>query len=108
MEGTEAFGYELVVSFPDQSPSFAHGFEAGKIYERLSRINVGEGSAASFVTLILPGNGEVVRRIAEAKGWKVEIEPSTEAPNDWHKAEFTKVRPSRDRPNPHGLRVVEE
>jgi hypothetical protein len=99
-------GYELVVAFTDQSPNYAHGFEAGKIYERLSRINVGEGSAAAFHTIIHPENAEVLRRIAEAKGWKAVIGPSQEAPNDWYTAEFTKVGPSRDKPNPHGLRVV--
>jgi hypothetical protein len=106
MTEDEIAGYELVVAFTDQSPQYAHGFEVGKIYERLSRINVGEGSAAAFHTLIHPENAEVLRRIAEAKGWRAVIEPSKEAPAEWYTAEFTKVGPSRDKPNPHGLRVV--
>ena len=93
----EASGYQLVVVFPNQSPSFAHGFEVGKIYERLSRLNVGEGSIAGVYELIVPENEEVIRLIAEAKGWKVEIAPTTEAPTEWLKAEFTKVGPSREK-----------
>src|ERR1700722_400471 len=107
MDDEESSGYELVVAFTDESPSYAHGFGAGKIHERLTRINVCEGSAASFVTLIHPENAEVLRRIAESKGWKAEIKPSEEAPTDWYIAEFAKTGPSLDRPNPHGLRVVD-
>lgn len=102
----EQSGYQLVVAFPDQSPNFAHGFEAGKIYERLSRLNVGEGSIAGVYELIVPENEEVIRRIAEAKGWQVEIVPSTEAPTEWLKVAFVKVGPSATKPNPHGLRIV--
>ena len=49
---------------------------------------------------------KVIRRIAESKGWRAEIKPSDEAPNDWFVVELTKEGPSRDRPNPHGLRIV--
>ena len=27
-------GYELVIAFEDQSPSFAHGFEAGRVWQQ--------------------------------------------------------------------------
>jgi hypothetical protein len=33
--GLSEGGWQLVVSFPDQSPSFAHGVEAGKLWARL-------------------------------------------------------------------------
>lgn len=52
--------FERVVSFPDQSPSFALGFEAGRIYAALSAGERVEGQ------LVHAENAEVLLRIADA------------------------------------------
>ena len=49
-------------------------------------------------------NREVLLRIAEYRGWKVEVVP-TEVPG-WDMSKFTKIEPSGTRINPHGLRIV--
>jgi hypothetical protein len=98
--GISESGWQLVVSFPDQSPSFAHGVEAGKIWARLDYY----ADLRQIEETTMTENREVLRRIAEYRGWKVEVVP-TEVPG-WDMSKFTKIEPSGTRINPHGLHIV--
>ena len=91
----------LVVAFPDGSPSFVHGFEAGGIWERMR-----SGREAEIEITTQSDNREVLRRMAIAEGWTLESKP-TEV-EGWDYTVLTKNRGAPDRPNPHGLRVVKD
>jgi hypothetical protein len=91
-------GWRLLVAFPDQSPSFAHGVEAGKIWMRLKT----EAGTIECVTMV--ENAEVLRRLAEYQGWRVEHTLSEVA--GWNQTTFTRVRLAGKIVNPHGLRSV--
>ncbi len=92
-------GWGLVVAFPDQSSSFAHGFEAGGIFELLD-LNLTD----CFIKQTNFENREVIMRMAHHKGWAVEIIPTeTEG---WDSCTFTKSEAHRERINPYGLRLV--
>lgn len=91
-------GHELIVSFPDQSPSFVNGFEAGKLWERMR-----SGAEAEIEAVTHTENREVIDRMALAEGWEVERKSSEV--NGWDYITLTKGK-KPDRLNPHGLRVV--
>jgi hypothetical protein len=80
METTQE-NYELLVKFPDQSPSFVHGYEAGQISEKLRDLR-----AMAVATVVHTANREVLASIAEMRGWSVDFE-DTEY-EEWSKAEF--------------------
>lgn len=92
-----AFG--LIVSFPDQSASFVHGFEMGQLWQRMEH-----GAEAEITATVHDENREVIVRSADALGWSAEIRTSSVF--GWAEATLVKRRPSRLRPNPHGLRIV--
>lgn len=95
-----AAAYELVVAFPDPSPCFVHGFEAGQIYEHmLNPENPPEIERTTHVE-----NREVLERLAIASGWRLERQPS--GTEGWDYTKLTKAKPPLERPNPHGLRIV--
>jgi hypothetical protein len=52
--------YGLIVSFPDQSDSFVHGFEAGMIWEMM------KAPVTHFSMTVHTANEEVIRRQASA------------------------------------------
>jgi hypothetical protein len=60
-------GYRLILSFPDQSPSFAFGFAAGQIWAEMKR-----NEQAELAFDVASENRDVVYRMAEALGWEVE------------------------------------
>jgi hypothetical protein len=91
--------YRLLVSFPDDSASFAHGFEAGQIWQRM-----GDGDLAELELTTHTANREVIRRMADNLGWDVEVLASDI--EGWDYTKLVKRRPERQRANPHGLRVV--
>lgn len=91
--------YGLLVSFPDDSHSFVHGFEAGQTWQKMEAGDVAEIEVTTHVK-----NREVMRRMAGALGWEIEVTTATE---EWDNTKMIKRRPERSRPNPHGLRVVE-
>lgn len=91
-------GYQLVVSFPDQSPSFGHGLEAGKLWEQMRAGHVAEIEATTHLE-----NREVIRRIADHLGWSTEVLPQLDG---WDFTTLVKTRSPRGRPNPHGLALV--
>jgi hypothetical protein len=99
-EDTEA-GYRLLVSFPDQSPSFTYGFEAGCLWTTMRQGGLAEIAATTRVE-----NREVIRRMADHLGYALDVEPTeTEG---WDDTTLMKIKPARERVNPHGLRVVKE
>jgi hypothetical protein len=98
-EQNEHASYGLVVSFPDQSASFVHGFEAGALDERMKA-----GAVAEIEATTHDENREVIRRLADYQGWSVEVKPS--GVPGWDYTILRKERPARERPNPHGLRIV--
>lgn len=104
MDELQSSGWSLVLAFPDETPSFAHGFEAGRIYERICRMNVGEDAVAEIVEITNAENRELVQRMAAVKGWAVEIAPT--GTEGWDSVTFRKTGPSSKRPNPNGLRIV--
>jgi hypothetical protein len=92
-------GYSLIVSFPDQSASFVHGFEAGKLDTAMAC-----GVWADIEVTTHTENHEVIRRLAIAQGWEVEFKPSDV--DGWEYATLKKTKKAPEKPNPHGLRVV--
>jgi hypothetical protein len=60
-------GHNLVFSFPDQSPSFAHGFACGRIWERMTE------SDKPITQTMLAENRDTIEAMAMAKGWDEKI-----------------------------------
>lgn len=80
--------YACIVPFPDESASFANGFEAGMIWVRME---AGE-QRIEFISMPLhAGNAEVFRRMAAARGYDLTIDADD---GEWICGEFTKRRSS--------------
>lgn len=92
-------GWRLVVAFPDESPSFAHGVEVGKLWEQMKRGIVAEISLHTMIE-----NHEVLRRVAEYLGWEFSTISTTMA--EWEYSTFVKRKSVGTRVNPHGLHIV--
>lgn len=92
-------GYRLILSFPDQSPSFAFGFTAGQIWAEMKR-----NEQAELCFDVAAENREIVYRMAESLGWEVECQPMAGEFDGWDSITLSKVGPGRE--NPHGLRVI--
>lgn len=90
--------YHLVLSFPDQSAPFAHGFEAGMLWQRLKA-----GEPLIEVTTRTE-NAEIVRRMAVAKGYDLSLKASEVEGWDYVRLTVGKAPPKT--PNPHGLKAV--
>lgn len=60
-------GYELVLAFRDQSPSFAHGFTCGKIWQQMRT------RTAPFSETIPMELREDIIALATAAGWREEF-----------------------------------
>ncbi len=91
--------HQLIVSFPDQSASFAYGFEAGKLWADMLA-----GKSAEIETVTRIENREVIQRMCVAEGWHHEYRSSEIEGWDYTTLRKTKTAPVR--PNPTGLRVV--
>lgn len=91
--------YGLLVSFEDQSASFVHGFEAGQLWQRMR-----DGTEAEISATIHTANRETVTRMALAEGWVATFTETEVA--EWLTLEVAKTKKAPERPNPHGLRVV--
>lgn len=89
----DADEFRCLVPFPDETPSFVHGFEAGCIWERM---NKGEQQIGGIYEIALhTKNIEVFNRMAAAQGYDIEIEPPGVHPSDnpvWSIVTFTKRR----------------
>lgn len=95
MENNEFVAYGLVISFPDQSESFVHGFEAGEIYKELE---LGVTSVKPPVP-IHTANKEIICRMCDVHGYDVEFTDSDY--EEWTYISITK-RPEHR----HKLRVI--
>ena len=61
----EQSDYRLIVSFPDESPSFVNGYEAGAIGYRM------EHTAEQVIEeTVHSANQEVLRRMCAGFGWE--------------------------------------
>lgn len=60
-------GYSLVVSFPDQSASFVHGFECGMIWQAMK-----DRTAISMT--VHNANAECLQRMARHHGYSCVLE----------------------------------
>lgn len=89
--------YGLIVAFPDGSPSFVHGFEAGRIDQQMI------DGVPEFELTTHTENEELFQRMAVAMGYEFTFE-KTEYP-EWQFSKFRKVAEPKTN-NPYGLRVV--
>lgn len=94
---TDDAEYGLIVAFPDGSPSFVHGFEAGRVDQQMI------DGVPEFELMSHTENQEVFTRMAVAMGYEAEFE-KTEI-EEWQTAKFKKVALPKNN-NPFGLRVV--
>jgi hypothetical protein len=96
---SEPVNYGLMVAFTDESPSFVHGYEAGMLWERMR-----SGAVAEIEMTTHTENRDVIQRMATADGWDYEIKAS--GVEGWDQISLRKIKPTSQRLNPHGLRVV--
>lgn len=75
--------YEPIFSFPDQSPSFVNGFEAGLVWAEVER------GKAVIKRTVHAQNEEVFRRMAKARGYAISFD-ETEGFETWAELELTK------------------
>src|ERR1700761_4008733 len=80
MTNNDKSGWVLVVRFEDQSPSYCHGFEAGKIWRSM------EIDEALIETTVMGENLKTLQRMADAMTYEMVAEPSSIG--DWHEATF--------------------
>ena len=66
-------GYKLLVSFPDQSSSFAHGFAAGRMWELFK-------TGAQIEEYIFDEDAEFYAQMAAQNGYSVLFTP---AEDEW-------------------------
>jgi hypothetical protein len=92
-------GWQLVVEYPDQSASFVHGVECGKLIARMKA-----GAVAEIKHITHAENREALRRIADYLGWRIEVVPTSFV--GWDFSIFTKVKQEGRRINPQGLQIV--
>lgn len=86
----------LIVSFTDQSAAFTHGFEAGMIWQEMSdgAMQIDRGYEAGIP--IHTANAQVLQRMAEAKGYRLETKPQDHS--EWTAARLTFVGAGRSKP----------
>lgn len=92
-------GYSLVIRFPDQSASFAHGFEAGALDARLrdaARIGAEALDTATGFP-IHSANEDLVIALAKRHGFTAIISPCTDETGadyaEWTNVRFEKAKP---------------
>jgi hypothetical protein len=94
---SENVSYGLLVSFPDGSPSFVHGYEAGLVGSDMKR------AEPEIKRTVHIENKEVLTRMAISYGYSFEFEACSV--EGWLEATFNKIAEPK-RVNPHGLRVI--
>jgi hypothetical protein len=89
-------GYDMLIRFLDQSPSFVHGFEAGQWYLRLqdaARLNVEAIDTRSGFP-IHRANEDVIIDIAKSMGFVCSIFPvGAEFDDTYTHCRFTRPAP---------------
>ena len=68
MSSDESVDFKPLVSFPDGSSSFVHGFEAGMIWQQMQ---AGETPIGSHGLPYHTENVEVIKRMADAAGYQI-------------------------------------
>ena len=81
-------GYELVITFGDQSPSFAHGFTCGRIWQQMRTRN------APFSETIAAELREDVIALATVAGWMETFLPLDET-GEWLRVTFMQENPRK-------------
>ncbi|WP_085025568.1 hypothetical protein [Ensifer aridi] len=81
----DAAEFRCLVPFPDQSPSFVHGYEAGMVEQQMTSGEQLIGGKEGFPKHV--ANTEVFRRMAAAHGYDVEVESYDD---EWAYFTFTK------------------
>lgn len=84
----EPVEHGLIVSFPDQSPTFTLGFEAGMIWQRI------ESGERAFDVVCRIENKAVINRMAAARKGGVIFEEGTDHPEGWCTAHVEMGRPN--------------
>lgn len=90
-------GYGLVFSFPDQSPSFVHGFEAGEWWQKMRAAkNMDVDSFGTFGGFpIHAANEGVIIQMAKYYGFRAIIAPCTDQTGaeypEWTNVRFEKI-----------------
>lgn len=92
----------LLVAFPDGSESFVHGFEAGEIWAFLGTAKLLDRGFHAGLP-VHTANLEVIRRMAQARGFRVESKPETA--KGWTPVLLTYVGEGNARPT---LKLVSE
>lgn len=95
MESDDEMG--MLFAFPDGSASFVNGFEAGMIWQQLDSGSVepiDRGFDEGFP--IHTDNVELVKRMAQARGFQVEVRP--ECAEGWTPVLLTYVGEGRAKP----------
>jgi hypothetical protein len=97
----EKVEYQLLISFPDQSPSFVHGAEFGGIYQRAK-----EGYLFTQET-VHAANREVLIRMCKSLGQTCEFEPAVdESGNVYDEWLYFTTHFSTDKPKESHLSLV--
>lgn len=78
--------YGLIVSFPDQSASFVHGYEAGKLGYRMEFT-----AEQSIEDMVHTENEEVIRRMCNAFGWSCEFTQITPPMKEWRNVRLERL-----------------
>jgi hypothetical protein len=99
----ESESWGLVLAFPDESPSFTHGFEAGRLYELLS--STPSKLTTRISSTIYADNLEFSRRAAVQLGYDIEEQHSSDG---FILLSFTKRPVAPITRNPFGLSIVRE
>jgi hypothetical protein len=81
--------YGLLVSFPDQSEQFVHGFEAGQVWERLENEKQILIRGERLSMTVHQANQEVITRMARHYGFSAEFAPESFV-NGWCSVSFVK------------------
>lgn len=85
--------YGLVLRFPDQSPSFVHGFEAGKLDARFEAASIGlQTIEPTEVFLIHVANEQIVTDDARRFGLAAIISPCVDKDGTDYSDTYTNVR----------------
>jgi hypothetical protein len=85
----DASPYALLLAFPDQSPSFTHGFTCGRIWQQMA---VGQLHLNFAIEeTVLAETRPTIEAMAMAKGW---VEEFTDIGDGWLNVRL--VSPGRD------------
>lgn len=84
---SEDHEYGILVSFEDQSGSYVHGFEAGQIWEAMTRCD------PLIEKTVHTANKETIKRMAHAEGYDV-LWTMSDIP-EWSFVKLTKSQKSK-------------